>query len=116
VLSSLGIPSAEAKATPANLSARAVLEGILVSGGRFHLGASPVQLEGARICSVSDIGVTETPRGVSAEQASVISAFNEVTARLAQLSQRLEAVESQFKPADIDKPAQKNKLGPANGG
>ncbi len=84
-------------------AARAVYQGLMLRDGHIGFGASAEDLRTARIASSSDLGLG-TPVILSPEQATIIAAFNEVTARMEQMSARLERLEGEILPKKIEKP------------
>ncbi len=83
-------------------AARAVYQGLILRDGHIGFGASAQDLREARIASASDLGIG-TPVILSPEQATMIAAFNEVTARMEQMSARLERLEGEILPKKIEK-------------
>jgi|GEM_PF-1392248 len=109
---------AEDGAQPAAvMTARAVTQGVLVEGGRLRFAPTAQDLQGAEICSAADIGVNAAS-SLSAEQITIMAAFNEMAARMEQMAQRIARLESEVLPEKIEKkqPAKPARLsGPQNG-
>lgn len=85
------------------LAGRAVYQGVILKGGDIGFAPSAEVLREARITTAADIGIG-APVTLSPEQATMIAAFNEVTARMEQMSARLEALEGEILPKKIEKP------------
>lgn len=85
------------------LAGRAVYQGLILRGGRIGFAPSREDLHDARIVSAAELGVG-VPVTLSPEQATMISAFNEVTARMEQMSARLERLEGEILPKKLEKP------------
>ncbi len=81
---------------------RAAMQGIAVKDGVVRFSPTPEDLRDAEICTPADIGVVA--RGaLSAEQAMMMAAFNEMAARMEQMGQRLARLENEILPRDIPK-------------
>lgn len=85
------------------LAGRAVYQGVLVRQGRIGFAPAGEDLQAARIASAADLGVG-VPVALSPEQATMIAGFNEVTARMEQMSARLERLEGEILPKKLEKP------------
>lgn len=81
---------------------RAAMQGIAVKDGVVRFAPTPEDLRDAEICTAADIGILA--RGaMSAEQVTIMAAFNEMAARMEQMSQRLAKLEAEILPRDIPK-------------
>lgn len=81
---------------------RAVVHGVLVRDGQLTFNPAPADIRSAEICTAADLGVNA---GVtfSAEQATIMAAFNEIGARLEQMSGRIARLEEEILPKTIPK-------------
>lgn len=86
----------------AAMMTQAVVYGIFVRDGRLSFGPTPQDLQGAEICSGFDLGL-RTAVALSAEQATIMAAFNEMSARMEQMSQRIARLEDAVLPKELDK-------------
>lgn len=83
-------------------AARAVRQGLLVKDGKITFSPSSSDLMGVKILPASDFGARHDA-GMPPEQVALHSAFNEMSARMEQLSQRLERLEDELLPKTISK-------------
>lgn len=83
-------------------SSRAVRYGLLVKEGVIGFAPSSDDLAGAKIVQASDLGVGQ-PAHLSAEQSAMHAAFNEMAARMEQMSQRLARLEEEVLPKTLTK-------------
>jgi hypothetical protein len=97
-----GAVLAEEEQAAAVLAARAVTQGVLVSSARIRFAPTSADLQGAEICTAADLGVNAVA-GLSAEQVTIMAAFNEMAARMEQMAQRLARLESEVLPEKIEK-------------
>ena len=72
------------------------------AGRRSSTRPSSLDLREARITTAADIGVG-VPVSLSPEQATLMAAFNDLTARLEQVNARLERIEGEVLPKAIEK-------------
>ncbi len=81
---------------------RAAMQGIAVKDGIVRFSPTPEDLRDAEICTAADIGVLA--RGaMSAEQVTIMAAFNEMAGRMEQMAARLARLEDEILPRDIPK-------------
>lgn len=85
------------------LAGRAVYHGIVLRDGAIGFAPSPEDMRTARIVSSADLGVG-APVTLSPEQATMIATFNEIAARMEQMSARLERLEDEILPKKLEKP------------
>jgi hypothetical protein len=91
----------EGESVAINVS-RAVVQGIFVQEGRIGFNPKPADVRASEICTAADLGVS-VGMAPSAEQATMLSAFNEIAARLEQMSGRIERLEDEILPKTIPK-------------
>lgn len=90
---------------------RAAMQGVAVKNGIVRFSPSVHDLRHAEICTAADLGVLA--RGaLSAEQVMIMAAFNEMAARMQQMSERIATLEKEILPGDIPKNASNGKLTP----
>lgn len=82
---------------------QSIVYGILVRGGRMTFGPTAQDLMGAEICTGADLGI-RAEVSLSAEQATIMAAFNEMGARMEQMSQRIARLEEAVLPQELSKP------------
>lgn len=81
---------------------RAAMQGIAVKEGVVRFAPTLADLRDAEICTAADIGVVA--RGaLSAEQVTIMAAFNEMAARMEQMGARIKRLEEEVLPRDIPK-------------
>lgn len=84
------------------LAARAVTQGIVVDRGHIRFAPASADLQGAEICTAADLGVNAVS-SLSAEQVTIMAAFNEMAARMEQMAQRIARLEGEVLPEKIEK-------------
>ena len=89
----------------AMMMTHSIVYGILVRDGCMSFGPTSQDLIGAEICSAADLGV-RAGVSLSAEQATIMAAFNEMGARMEQMSQRIARLEDEILPQSVSKPFQ----------
>ena len=89
------------------LAGRAVYQGLILRDGRIGFAPGAADLREARITTATDLGVG-VPVSLSPEQATIMAAFNDLTARLEQMNARLERLEGEILPKSIEKTGLKN--------
>jgi hypothetical protein len=92
----------ETNDSAASMMTQAIVYGVLVRDGRIAFGPTAQDLIGAEICSAADLGVRPAIT-LSAEQATIMAAFNEMGARLEQMSHRIARLEDEILPKQIEK-------------
>ncbi len=97
-----GVPAPVEDGSAAMMMTHAIVYGILVRDGRMSFGPRPQDLIGAEICSAADLGI-RAGITLSAEQATIMAAFNEMGARMEQMSQRIARLEEVVLPKEITK-------------
>lgn len=100
-----GVKPPSDDASAAMMMTHAIVYGMLVRDGKFTFGPTAQDLLGAEICSAADLGIHATV-ALSAEQATIMAAFNEMGARMEQMSQRIARLEDAVLPQEISKPLQ----------
>ena len=100
-----GVETGKTDESAAMMMTQAIVYGILVRDGRMTFGPTAQDLLGAEICSASDLGI-RAGVSLSAEQATIMAAFNEMGARMEQMSQRIARLEDAVLPHQISKPLQ----------
>jgi hypothetical protein len=103
VLKENGISFGEKPPSATVMARLAVVQGILLRDGALRFGPAPSDLAGAEICTASDLGVNAAV-ALSPEQATIMAAFNEMSARMQQMSARIAALEKEVLPESMDKP------------
>ncbi|TAL37432.1 MAG: hypothetical protein EPN97_05160 [Alphaproteobacteria bacterium] len=81
---------------------RAVVQGMLVRDGQLTFNPAPADIRHAEICTAADLGVNAGVT-LSAEQATIMAAFNEIGARLEQMSGRIARLEDEVLPKTLEK-------------
>lgn len=90
---------------------RAAMQGVAVKDGVVRFSPTVDDLRHAEICTAADLGVMA--RGaLSAEQVMIMAAFNEMAARMQQMSERIARLEGEILPQDIPKNPAGGKLTP----
>lgn len=84
------------------MTARALYQGVIVQDGKIGFSPGALQLKDVRIGTPSDLGIGPG-RFMSQEQTVMMSAFNEMAARMEQMSQRLQRIENEVLPKVLDK-------------
>lgn len=100
-----GVESGPGEDSAAIRLTQSIIYGILVRDGRMTFGPTPQDLMAAEICTGADLGVRPAI-ALSAEQATIMAAFNEMGARMEQMSQRIARLEDAVLPHPISKPLQ----------
>jgi len=84
-------------------AARAVRQGLLVKDGKITFSPSSGDLMGVKILPASDFGAPPAAGSLPPEHVALHAAFNEMAARMEQMSQRLERLEDAVLPKTIEK-------------
>jgi hypothetical protein len=84
------------------VTARAVTQGIFLRKGKIGFAPAPQDIARSKIRSSADLGVNPAAH-LSAEQITMMAAFNEMTARMTQMAAKIERLEAEILPAEIDK-------------
>lgn len=113
-LASAGAIDAEETQNSFAKALRAVRQGMVVKGGKVIYGPRAEDLQGAKIVTAADLGVG-IAGGMTAEQAVVHAAFNEMAARMEQMAARIERLEDAVLPKTLEKKASLPKPGPKPG-
>ena len=85
------------------MAARAVYQGLLVKEGRLSFAPAGEDLQKAKILSAAELGLGPA-LVMSAEQSAANAAFNEMAARMQQMSAQLKRLEDEIIPKPLEKP------------
>jgi hypothetical protein len=83
-------------------TAMSVTQGMFVKNGIIRYAPRAADLVGAEICTAADLGFNSAS-ALSAEQITLMAAFNEMTARMQQMAARIERLEAEILPQKVDK-------------
>lgn len=97
-----GATTAEEEPNATIFTAMAVTQGLFVKNGIIAYAPQKNDLIGAEICTAADVGFNSAS-ALSAEQITIMAAFNEMTARMQQMAARIERLEEEILPQKVDK-------------
>lgn len=97
-----GATTAEDVPNATVFTALAVTQGLFVKNGVIAYAPQKEDLVGAEICTGADLGF-HPASALSPEQITIMAAFNEMTARLQQMTARIERLEDEILPQKVDK-------------
>ena len=97
-----GVAPPDENVSAASMMTQAIVQGMLVRDGRIGFNPTSQDLMGAEICSAADLGVRPAVN-LSVEQATIMAAFNEMGARLEQMSHRIARLEDEILPKELSK-------------
>jgi hypothetical protein len=105
VLTDFGVKPRDEAAGLAPFIARATGQGLVVREGIMSLGPTSADLPYAKILTAADFGLL--PIAPQPDNNTLLSAFNEMSARMAQVVARLGALEAEILPKTVEKPKPK---------
>ena len=97
-----GATTVEENPNAAFFTAMAVTQGLMVKDGLMSYAPQAKDMVGAEICTAADVGFNSAS-SLSPEQITIMAAFNEMTARMQQMSARIEQLENEVLPQKVDK-------------
>ncbi|HEX2753773.1 MAG TPA: hypothetical protein VHP34_11840 [Alphaproteobacteria bacterium] len=97
-----GATTAEEDLNATVFTAMAVTQGLFVKNGILAYAPQKEDLIGAEICTAADLGFNSAS-ALSAEQITIMAAFNEMTARMQQMAARIERLEDEILPQKVEK-------------
>lgn len=101
-LTAKGAVLADEDTPPPVFNAMSVTQGMFVKNGKIHYAPQKADLIGAEICTAADLGVSAVA-ALSPEQITMMAAFNEMTARMQQMADRIEQLENEILPQKVEK-------------
>jgi len=101
-LTARGATPAEEAPNATIFIAMAVTQGLFVKNGVVAYAPQKEDLIGAEICTAADVGFNSAS-ALSAEQITIMAAFNEMTARMQQMADRIARLEEEILPQKVDK-------------